>query len=105
MPGNDDSARQAAGSFAPGVVLDPGSPGDALRAMPLPKAYNYVEDIRIRLKNSPYSNNTDVAYLTAYSLLSPDEAWKDVLEKITLVRFPDCPSLHIALEKSFAVHA
>lgn len=82
-----------------------GSPGDALRAMPLPKAYKYVEDIRIRLKSSPYSNNTDVAYLTAYSLLSPDEAWKDVLEKITLVRFLDCPSLHIALEKSFAVQA
>lgn len=83
------------------ATLD-GDPGVQLRSMPLPEAYEYVDGIRNKLKNSPYISNTDVSFITAYSLLSLDEEWKEVLEQITLTQFLDCSTLDIALEKSFA---
>ena len=58
--------------------------------------------MRNRLKDSPYTSNTDVGFITAYSLLTPDEEWKEVLEQITLTQFLNCSTLDVALEKSFA---
>lgn len=77
-------------------------PGEQLRAMSLPKAYQYVESIQNMLKNSPYTSNSDIGFATAYSLLSLDEEWEDVLERIVFTQFRDCPSLDVALKKAFA---
>ncbi len=79
-----------------------GDPGVQLRTMPLTEAYKYVDGMRNRLKDSPYTSNTDVGFITAYSLLTPDEEWKEVLEQITLTQFLNCSTLDVALEKSFA---
>ena len=78
-----------------------GEPGEQLRAMPLPKAYQHVEHIQNILNDSPYTSNSDISFAIAYSLLAPDEGWQDILEHRVLTQSTKSSSLEAALAKAF----